>query len=259
MAWAAASLALALGVVVVDVDYRLAPEHKFPLPAEDSYAALTWVAGHADELGVDPSRIAVGGGSAGGNLAAAVALMARDRGGPALRGQVIQIPCLDSSCNTTSHRLYATGYGTSLDRWKKMWATYLRDPMDMYDPYASPVHAASFGDLPPALVIVGDYDSLRDDGLEYADRLNEAGVTVTIRRFPQIHGGGLPGERPADGEAHPRLPPRQPLRLTGGDVEPARRRATRGRCASSSRAPTSRSSTTRTGISVELIRRAEPT
>ena len=75
--------------------------------------------------------------------------MALDRGGPALRGQVIQIPCLDSSCNTTSHRLYATGYGTSLDRWKKMWATYLRDPMDMYDPYASPVHAATFGDLPP--------------------------------------------------------------------------------------------------------------
>lgn len=191
-----ATMALDLGIVVVDVDYRLTPEHKFPLPVEDCYTALAWVAEHGNELGVDPARIAMGGASAGGNLTAAVALMTRDRGGPALRGQAVQIPCLDSSCNTVSHRLYATGYGTALDRWQKMWATYLRDPMDMYNPYASPVHAASFADLPPALITVGDYDSLRDDGLIYAERLSEAGVSVTIRRFPQIHGGGLPENGP---------------------------------------------------------------
>ncbi|WP_432972213.1 alpha/beta hydrolase [Dactylosporangium sp. CA-233914] len=185
-----------LGVVVVDVDYRMSPDHKFPIPVEDCYAALTWVAAQAGELGVDANRIAVGGGSAGGNLAAAVALMSRDRGETPLRGQVLNIPVTDSSCDSESLRLFAEGYVMTRQNAIEMWDMYLASPADAYEPYASPMHARDLRGLPPALVVLGDYDVLRDEGMAYARRLADDGVTVTVRRLPQCHGAALPENGP---------------------------------------------------------------
>ncbi|MDQ7905239.1 alpha/beta hydrolase [Phytohabitans sp. ZYX-F-186] len=185
-----------LGAVVIDVDYRMAPDHKFPLPVEDCYTALTWVAGNAERLGVDATRLAVGGGSAGGSLAAAVALMSRDRGGPALCAQVLNIPVTGSGCNTASMRLFAVGYVMTRQNALEMWEMYLASPADAYEPYASPMHASSLRGLPPALVILGDYDVLRDEGSAYARRLVDDGVTVTMRRLPQCHGAALPENGP---------------------------------------------------------------
>lgn len=183
-----------LGVVVIDVDYRMAPDHKFPLPAEDCYAALTWAAANADNIGIDPTRIAVGGGSAGGALTAGVTLMSRDRGGPALVGQVLNIPATDSSCRSQSLQLFADGYIMTRQNALEMWDMYLSSPADAYEPYASPMHASSLRNLPDALVILGDYDVLRDEGSAYARRLVEDGATVTMRRLPQCHGAALPEE-----------------------------------------------------------------
>ena len=148
--------------VVVSVDYRLAPEHKFPTAAEDAYAALLWTVDHADELGIDPSRLAVGGGSAGGNLAAAVALMARDRGGPVLVLQVLEVAVLD---------LTRPGRADSIGR-------YVDDPDEAKNPYASPLLAPDLAGLPPAIVMSAEYDALRVDDTEYSERLRDAGVAV---------------------------------------------------------------------------------
>ncbi|WP_236791805.1 alpha/beta hydrolase [Amycolatopsis sp. GM8] len=187
-----ATRARELGVVVIDVDYRMAPEHKFPLPVEDCYAAVSWAVSNAGELGVDPSKIAIGGGSAGAALVAAVALMSRDRGGPAIAGQVLNIPAVDSGCSTESMRLFAEGYVMTRRNALEMWEMYLASQADAYEPYASPVHASDLSGLPPALVLLGDYDPLRDEGIAYARRLIDEGVTVTMRRFPQAHGAALP-------------------------------------------------------------------
>jgi acetyl esterase len=187
-----AARARELGIVVIDVDYRLAPEHKFPIPVEDGYAALGWVSANAGQLGVDASRIAVGGGSAGANLAAAVALMSRDRNGPKLRGQTLHIPVLDSSCNSPSMHRFAEGYVMTYRHATEMWDMYLSVPSDAYNPYASPSHASRLDGLPPAIVIVGDYEVLRDEGLAYARRLVDEGVEVTVCRLPQCHGAALP-------------------------------------------------------------------
>lgn len=185
-----------LGIVVVDVDYRMAPDHKFPLPVEDCYAALSWVAANAEQLGVDATRLAVGGGSAGANLAASVALMSRDRGGPPLSAQVLNIPVTDSGCSSSSMRLFAEGYTMTRQHALELWDMYLVSPADAHDPYASPMHASSLRGLPPALVVLGDYDVLRDEGGAYARRLVEDGVTVTMRRLPQTHGAALPENGP---------------------------------------------------------------
>jgi acetyl esterase len=159
--------------VVVDVDYRLAPEHKFPTAAEDSYAALLWTVDHAEELGVDTSRLAVGGGSAGGNLAAVVALVARDRGGPELVLQVLEIAVLD-----------LTRPGREDTN-----AMYLADPNDAENPYASPLLASDLAGLPPAVVMSAEYDALRDEDAQYAERLRQAGVPVEERCWEgQFHG-----------------------------------------------------------------------
>lgn len=184
--------ALELGIVVVDVDYRMAPTHKFPIPTEDCYAALTWVAANAGQLGVDASRIAVGGSSAGGALAASVALMSRDREGPALSALVLHIPVLDSSCNTVSMRQLAEGYTMTRQHAFEAWDMYLGTAADAHHPYASPMHAATLRGLPPALFVLGEYDVLRDEGQAFASRLVEDGVTVTLRRLPQTHGALLP-------------------------------------------------------------------
>ena len=175
--------------VVVSVDYRLAPEHKFPAAAEDCYAATRWIADNAAALGVDPARICVGGDSAGGNLAAVVSLMARDRGGPKIALQVLAYPVTDHSYDTASYRDNADGYLLTKDSMVWFWNHYLGAPSDGTNVYASPLRAASLAGLPPAVVFTAEYDPLRDEGEAYARRLRDAGVRVVHKRYEGIiHG-----------------------------------------------------------------------
>jgi acetyl esterase len=177
------------GCVVASVDYRLAPEYKFPIPAEDCYAALRWLVDHAADLGVDASRVSVGGGSAGGNLAAVVALMARDRGGPPLVFQLLEIPVTDLTMSYPSVIENGTGYMLTQDSMRAYVDYYIRDEGDAKHPYASPIFAEDLTGLPPALVMTAECDPLRDEGEAYGERLRDAGVPVTIRRWDgQIHG-----------------------------------------------------------------------
>ncbi|MEW4569680.1 alpha/beta hydrolase [Tautonia sp. JC769] len=182
------TLANASGCVVASVDYRLAPEHRFPTAAEDASHAFQWVRARADRLGIDPARIAVGGDSAGGNLAIASCLMARDRGQPAPAFQVLIYPVADSACDSPSYAECATGFGLTRDAMQYYWRQYLADPADGAHPYASPLHADLAG-LPPAFVLTVEYDPLRDEGESLARRLAESGVPTAHRRFDgQIHG-----------------------------------------------------------------------
>jgi acetyl esterase len=193
-------LAADVGAVVVSVGYRLAPEDPFPAAVNDSFAALRHVAAQAAELRGDPARIAVFGGSAGGNLAAVVALRARDEGGPALVYQVLLVPTVVASGEPTgSRRDFGSGYG--LDGIPQMLAAYLPDPAQRANPWASPLLAPSLAGLPPALVLTAEFDPLRDEGEAYAARLREAGVPVTLRRFDgAIHGFlGSPDDAAAAG------------------------------------------------------------
>ena len=175
--------------IVVSVDYRLAPEHRFPAAAEDCYAALLWTAAHAAELGGDATRLAITGDSAGGNLAAAVALMNRDRGGPALALQALVYPVIDPACATASAVANGEGYLLTTASMKWMWSLYVNGAEDYANPYAAPIAAASLAGLPPALVITAEFDPLRDEGEAYGRALEAAGVPVTITRYDgMIHG-----------------------------------------------------------------------
>ena len=175
--------------IVVSVDYRLAPEHKFPAAAEDCYAALLWAAEHAAELGGDPTRLAVTGDSAGGNLAAAVALMNRDRGGPSLALQVLVYPVIDPACASPSAVANGEGYLLTTASMRWMWSLYVNGVDDYANPYSAPIAAASLAGLPPALVITAEFDPLRDEGEAYGRALEAAGVPVTIIRYDgMIHG-----------------------------------------------------------------------
>jgi acetyl esterase len=181
------SLAKQTGCLVMSVDYRLAPEHRFPAAVDDAYAAALWSAQHAAEIGADASRIAVGGDSAGGNLAAVVALMARDRGTPALVYQLLIYPVTNHSFDTESYRSINEGLTQNTMAW--YWEQYLRSPDDGKNPYASPLQADDLSNLPPAMVITAEYDPLRDEGEAYADRLQAAGVKVKKKRYDgMIHG-----------------------------------------------------------------------
>ena len=186
------ALANGTDAVVVSVDYRLAPEAKFPAAADDCYAATQWVAGHAAELGIDPARLAIAGDSVGGNLTAATALMARDRGGPALAYQLMVYPVVDSSASRNGYPSKtdnATGYFLTLDAMEWYRTQYLRDDADGDDPYCSPLLASSLAGLPPAFVVTAEFDPLRDEGEEYARRLAAAGVpTETYRADGMFHG-----------------------------------------------------------------------
>jgi acetyl esterase len=183
------ALANAVPCVVVSVGYRLAPEHKFPAAAEDAYAATRWVAEHAAELGGDPARIAVGGDSAGGNLAAVVALLARERGGPRLVHQLLVYPATDAGLDTPSCRDNADGYFLTRDMMVWFWNHYLGSRADAEDVRASPLRARDLAGLPPALVVTAEYDPLRDEGEAYAARLRAAGVPARTTRYPgMIHG-----------------------------------------------------------------------
>ncbi len=182
-------LANGAGCVVVSVEYRLAPEHRFPAAPEDCYAALAWVAGHAASLGVDPARLAVGGDSAGGNLSAVVALMARERGGPRLCHQLLVYPVTDHAFDTDSYRENAQGPLLTREMMRGFWGHYLAREEDGRHPFASPLRAPELSGLPPAHVITAEYDPLRDEGEAYARRLAAAGVPVVQRRYDgMIHG-----------------------------------------------------------------------
>jgi acetyl esterase len=177
------SLANGAGCVVVSADYRLAPEHKFPAAAEDAFAATRWVAQNAAGIGGDPDRIAVAGDSAGGNLAAAVALMARDRGDPHLAYQLLIYPVTQYGFDTESYRQYERGYGLSKEEMVWFWHHYLPHPADGQNPCASPLLANSLSHLPPALIVTAECDVLRDEAEAYAARLQAAGVPVRLWRY----------------------------------------------------------------------------
>ena len=183
------SLCNGAGCVVVSVDYRLGPEHKFPAAPKDCYAATKWVAEHAAEVGGNPAQIAIGGDSAGGNLTAVVAQMARDQDGPVLAFQLMIYPATDFTFSGPSLKENAEGY--FLTREDMHWFTnyYLASEADKLNPLASPLLAANLHGLPPALVITAEYDPLRDEGEAYGRRLKEAGASVTISRYGgMIHG-----------------------------------------------------------------------
>lgn len=186
----ARALANGAGCVVVSVDYRLAPEHRYPAAAEDCYAATRWCADHAAELGADAKRVAVAGDSAGGNLAAVVALMARDRGGPPLVFQLLTYPVTDATFETPSYRDNADGYLLTAGDMRWFWGHYLGDaPQRGGEPYASPLRAANLAGLPPALIITAEFDPLRDEGEAYGHALENAGVAAKISRYDgMIHG-----------------------------------------------------------------------
>ncbi|MCW2718524.1 MAG: acetyl esterase [Pseudonocardiales bacterium] len=183
------ALAAVTGAIVVATQYRMAPETKFPGAVDDCYAALQWVAGNAAEFGGDPNRLGVIGDSAGGNLAAVVALKARDEGGPRIRAQVLTYPVTDATSNLPSRRENAEGYLLTSASMDWFWRHYLREPGDGKNPYASPLLASDHSGLPPALVLTAEFDPLRDEGEAYAERLKAAGVSVTVRRYDGlIHG-----------------------------------------------------------------------
>jgi acetyl esterase len=182
-------LANASGCAVASVEYRLAPETRFPGPLEDCYAALRHLAAESNVLGVDPSRIAVAGDSAGGNLATAAAMLARDRGGPALLYQALIYPALDPGCESESMKALARGYFLTQDVMKWFWSCYLASPADAANPLAAPLRATNLAGLPPATILTAEFDPPRDEGEAYADRLRAAGVTVVARRYlGMIHG-----------------------------------------------------------------------
>ena len=177
------------GMSVVSVDYRLAPEHKFPAAVDDAWAATRWVATDADRLGVDARRLAVGGDSAGGNLAAVVALLARDAGTPTISHQVLLYPVTDVGAETRSYRDFAEGYMLTRDSMRWFVEQYLKSKDEAADWRASPLRASSLAGLPPALIVTAGFDPLRDEGEAYAHALRAAGGRVDYICYGgMIHG-----------------------------------------------------------------------
>jgi acetyl esterase len=182
------NLANLIPAVVVSVDYRLAPEHRWPTAAEDVFAATRWAAAHAAALGGDPSRIAVGGDSAGGNLAAVTTLMARDRDSVAIAAQLLLYPMIAADFDTESYRRYGRGFYNPRPALQWYWDQYVPAVEDRQHPYASPLQADLTG-LPPAVVVLAGHDPLRDEGIAYADALATAGAPTTRCSFEGgIHG-----------------------------------------------------------------------
>jgi len=180
---------------IAAVDYRLAPEHRFPAALEDAVKVAEWCLGQGTKAGI-------GGDSAGGSLAAAAAIVLRGRGAPPLACQLLIYPMLDAACGLASHVRYASGYGPGSDDMKRGYAEYLPENADLEDPRISPLRAADLTGLPPACILTAEYDSLRDEGERYAERLREAGVPVTLTRLDGvIHGVFTMGGELAAGRA----------------------------------------------------------
>lgn len=185
------ALALTAGCAVLSVEYRLAPENPYPVPFLDCLKAIRWAVEHAADLGVDPARVVVMGDSAGGSLAASCALALRDAGDSPLIGQVLVYPTLRPARGNPSLSMQTNGDGYSMTRgaleW--FWDHYLGRPEDAEDPLAAPLLATDFAGLPPTTVIVAEFDPLRDEGLEYARRVRDAGVLTTVQLIPgALHG-----------------------------------------------------------------------
>jgi acetyl esterase len=176
------SLANSTGSVIVSVDYRRAPESRYPAAVEDCYAATAWVAENAEELRIDPARLALVGDSSGGNLAAAVALMARDRATPAIALQVLLYPVVDDDFETASYRAFGDDYYLTRAAMEWYWDQYV-PPADRQQPYAAPLRNADLAGVAPALVLVAECDPLHDEGLAYAARLTEAGVPTAVMDY----------------------------------------------------------------------------
>jgi acetyl esterase len=183
-------MATRAGCVVVFVDYRLAPTHPHPAALTDCVTAYRWVLDNAAELGIDTARIAIGGTSAGGNLAAAVCLYLRDHGVPMPILQLLDVPCLDFTLSSPSYTDVGTGAGLTTDAVREYVGWYLGADGDATDPYASPLHAADLSGLPPAFIVVAEYDPVRDDGERYLRALHAAGVAAAcFRVLGHFHGG----------------------------------------------------------------------
>lgn len=178
--------------LVFSVDYRLAPEHPFPAALEDSYAALQWADRYAGDLGGDPDRLAVGGDSAGGNLTAALALLASDRDGPKIDRQLLIYPAVATTPVVSRPESYAEngeGYFLETDEMEWFQRSYVQDPIHARNEYAAPLLAQDLSGLPPASIVTAGFDPLRDEGIEYAQRLADDGVSVTHRNYEaMIHG-----------------------------------------------------------------------
>ena len=183
------ALANRTGCVVIAVNYQKAPEHKFPVPLDDCYAATRWVFDHAEELGVNTDRIGIIGDSAGGNLAAAVTLRARDESGPKIAYQVLVYPAVQFGWDTPSALANAEGFLLQRATMEYFWKNYVNSPSDGQHPYCSPLAAENHSGLPPALIISAEFDPLCDDGRYYADKLEAAGVPVKFSLYGgMIHG-----------------------------------------------------------------------
>ena len=183
--WIAGSVSQQLDAVVVSVDYRLAPKHPFPAAVDDCLAAVIWASEHAAELGADPRRLGVMGESAGGNLAAVIALMARERGGPAIRHQALLYPAVGAH-DTASHRVNAHAVVLTAADMQKFTELYAGDLADWR---VAPLRASSLAGLPPAFIAVAGHDPLHDDGVEYADALRADGVEVQLIDYPEMAHG----------------------------------------------------------------------
>lgn len=183
------ALAAETGAAVASVAYRLAPEHPFPTPLDDAYAATAWVTANAARLGLDPQRVAVMGSSAGGNLAAAVTLLARERGGPALAFQALIYPVCDASGDHPSHRQCSDVFPLTAEEMRWFWRQYVPDADTRLTALASPLRATDLSGLPPAYVLTAEFDPLRDEGEAYAARLAAAGVPIVHERAKgMVHG-----------------------------------------------------------------------
>jgi len=176
-------ICVAADCIVVAVDYRLAPEHPFPAAPEDCYAVACWASALDTELGGKPGPISIGGDSAGGNLAAVVAMMARDRNGPEFALQLLLYPITEPSMNSVSYQENAEGYLLTKTMMTWFWDHYCPDIEQRNNPLVSPLLASDLSGLPPALVITAEFDPLRDEGEAYAERMQAAGVDVELRRF----------------------------------------------------------------------------